>query len=61
MASIGFLIGCAIINGLAFSENNFLFRTLSKESMEKEQTRHDKAIEGMQQAQIKWAKKNKNS
>ena len=36
MASIGFLIGGAIINPLAFSGSNFLFSFLSKESMEKE-------------------------
>ena len=36
MASIGFLKGGAIINALAFSESNFLFSTLSKESIDKE-------------------------
>ena len=36
MASIGFLIGGAIINALAFSVSNFLFSTLSKESIDKE-------------------------
>ena len=57
MASIGFLTGGAIINTLFFSGSNFLFSTLSKESIDKEQKRHDKAIEGMQRAQIEWAKK----
>ena len=54
---IGFLIGGAIINGLAFSGSNFLFSSLSKESIDKERKRDDKAIEDMQRAQIEWAKK----
>ena len=57
MASIGFLIGGALINALAFSGSNFLFSGLSKESIDKEQKRHDKAIEDLQRAQIDRAKK----
>ena len=57
MASIGFLIGGAIINALAFSGSNFLFSTLSKETIDKEQRRHYKAMEDMQRVQIEWAKK----
>ena len=57
MASIGFLIGGAIINALAFSGSNFLFSSLSKESIDKERERLHKAIENLQQAQIEWAKK----
>ena len=57
IASIGFLIEGALINALAFSGSNFLFSSLSKQSMDKEQKRHDKAIEDMQRAQIEWAKK----
>ena len=57
MASVAFLIGGALINALAFSGNTFLFSSLSKESIDKEQTRHDKAIEDLQRAQIEWAKK----
>ena len=41
MASIGFLIGGALINALAFTGSNYLFSTLSKESIDK----------------IEWAKK----
>ena len=48
MASIGFLIGGAHIDALAFSGSNFLFSSLSKESIDKEQKRHDKAIEDLQ-------------
>ena len=57
MASIGFLIGGALINALAFSGSNFLLSSLSKESIDKERKRHDKAIENLQQAPIEWAKK----
>ena len=57
MLSVGFLIGGAIINALAFSGSNFLFSSLSKESIDKERKRHDKAIEDLQRAQIEWAKK----
>ena len=57
MASIGFLIGGAFINAVAFSGSNFLFSSLSKESIDKERKRHDKAIEDLQQTQIEWAKK----
>ena len=46
-----------IINALAFSSSNFLFSSLCKESVDKEQKRHDKAIEDLQRAQIEWAKK----
>ena len=47
MASIGFLIGGALINALVFSGSNFLFSSLSKESIEKERKIHDKAIEDL--------------
>ena len=57
MASIGFLIGGALINALAFSGSNFLFSSPSKESIEKEQKRHGKAIEDLQRAQMEWARK----
>ena len=57
MASIGIMIGGAIINALAFNRSNFLFSSFSKESIDKERKRHDEAIEDMQQAQIEWTKK----
>ena len=52
MASIGFLIGRAHINALASSGKNFLFSSLSKESIDEERKRHDKAIKDLQRAQI---------
>ena len=36
MASIGFQIGGALINALAFNGSNFLFSSLSKELLDKE-------------------------
>ena len=57
MTSIGFLIGGALINALAFSSNNVLFSNLFKESTDKEQKRHDKAIEDLHRARIERAKK----
>ena len=36
MASIGFLIGGALVNVLAFTGSNYLFGSLSKESINKE-------------------------
>ena len=57
MASIVFLILAALINALAFSGSIFLFSSLSKESIDKERKRHDKAIEGLQRAQMEWVRK----
>ena len=60
MASIGFLIGGALINALAFIGSNYLFSSLSEESIDKERKRHDKVIKDLQRAQIELAKKDKN-
>ena len=57
MASIGFLIGGALVNALAFTGSNYLFSSISKESIDKERKKHDKAIEDSQRAQTEWAKK----
>ena len=54
MASIGILIGGVLINALAFSGSNFLFSSLSKESVDIERKRYDKAIEDLQRAQIEF-------
>ena len=60
MASIGFLIRGALVNALAFTGSKYLFSSLSKESIDKERKKHDKAIEDLQRAQTEWAKKNRN-
>ena len=36
MASIGFLIGGALVNALAFTGSNYLFSRLSRESIDTE-------------------------
>ena len=36
MASIGFLIEGALVNALAFTASNYLFSSLSRESINKE-------------------------
>ena len=57
MASIGFLIGGALVNALAFTGSNYLFSSLSKDSIDEERKRHDRAIEDLRRAQVEWAKK----
>jgi len=57
MAFIGFLLGGAIANALAFTGSSYLFHSLSKDSIDKERKRHDLAIEQLQKAQISWQKK----
>ena len=60
MATIGLLIRGALIDALAFTGSNYLFSSLSKDSIDKERKRHDKAIKDLQRAQIEWAKIDKN-
>ena len=36
-----------------------MFSSISKESIDKERKRHDKAVEDLQRAQIEWSKKRK--
>lgn len=50
------LVGGALVNALAFSGSNFLFSSLRSGSAE-ERERHDRAIEQLQDAQVKWSKK----
>ena len=57
MASIAMMIGGALVNALAFSGSNFLFSSLSKNKIDAERKRHDKAVEEMQKAQIEWSEK----
>ena len=50
-------MGGALVNVLAFTGSNYLLSSISKESIDRERKRHDKAIEDLQRVQIKWAKK----
>ena len=52
MASIGFVMGGALINALAFSGSNFLFSSLSKESIDKE--RRDMIKQSKICNELKW-------
>ena len=51
------LIGGALANALAFTVSSYLFRRLSKDSIDAKKKRHDAAIEKLQAAQIEWAHK----
>ena len=44
MASIGFIIGGALVNALAFTGSNYLFSSLSKGSIDKERKRQIKQL-----------------
>ena len=45
MASVGMLIGSALVKALAFTGSSCLFHRLSKESIDAERKRHDAAIQ----------------
>ena len=55
-ASVGFMLGGAIANALAFSGSSFLFSSLQRDSIAAERKRHDEAIEKTQQAQAAWVR-----
>ena len=57
MASILMMIGGALTNALAFTGSSFMFSKLSKNKIDDERTRHDKAIEKLQKAQVEWSQK----
>ena len=57
MAGIGFLLGGAIANALAFTGSSYLFSHISKNSIDKERKRHDLAIEKLEKAQVEWSEK----
>ena len=51
------MVAGAAVNALAFSGSNYFFSKLDKGDAEKEQKRHDKAIEQMQTAQEQWSER----
>ena len=53
MASLGFVVGSAIVNGLAFSASNYVFSGLN----ENDKKRHDLAVEQLQKAQEEYDRK----
>ena len=56
-ATIGLMVGWAIVNALAFSGNNFLFSSLKSSGVDEEGKRHNKAIKQLQAAHEAWTKK----
>ena len=51
------LVGCAMMNALAFSGSNYLFSMLRSSDLNDERKRHDQAFEQLQAAQVKWSRK----
>ena len=51
------LVGCAMVDALAFSGSNYLFSTLRSSDLNEERKRHDEAVEQMQAAKAKWSRK----
>ena len=57
MASVGMLIGGALVNALAFTGSSYLLHRLSVDNIDAERKRHHAAIEKLQAAQLVWAHK----
>ena len=57
MASIAMMLGGALANALAFTGSSYLFSSLHKEDLAREQKRHDFAVEQLTRAQIQWNRK----
>ena len=51
------LVGCAMVNALAFSGTNYMFSMLRSSDLNEERKRHDQAVEQLQVAQAKWSGK----
>ena len=51
------LVGCAMVNALAFSGSNYLFSMFRSSDLNEERKRHDQAVEQLQAAQTKWSRK----
>ena len=54
-AAAAMMFGGALVNALAFSGSGYLFSKLQKKESEKEQKRHNKAVEQLNEAQAKWS------
>ena len=58
-ATIGMMIGGAIVNGLAFTGSSYLFHALDKPNADKERKRHDLAIEQLNRDTELWNEERK--
>lgn len=56
MASVGFMIGGALVNALAFSGSNYLFKSMDKKRVDEERKRHDLAVEKLQKDKEIWVR-----
>jgi len=56
MASIGFMVGSALVNALAFTGGNFLFSLANKNGSMEEIKRHNKAMEELSKKREEWIK-----
>ena len=57
MASVAMLVGGALVNALAFSGSNYLFKILRSSGVDEERKSHDKAVKQLQAAQASWSRK----
>lgn len=57
MATIGMLVGGAIVNALAFSGSNFVFSLFGDKKTLEEQKRHNQATEALTRARDQWNQK----
>jgi len=56
MASVGFMVGSALVNAFAFTDGNFLFSLANKNGSIKEIKRHNKAMEELSHKRDEWNK-----
>jgi len=56
MASIGFMVGSALVNALAFTGGNFIFSLANKHGSMDKVKRHNKAMEELSKKRDEWTK-----
>jgi len=56
MASIGFMVGSALVNVLAFTGGNLIFSLANKHGSTDELKRHNKAMEELSKKRGEWIK-----
>jgi len=56
MANIGFMVGLALVNALAFTGGNFIFSLANKHRFMDEVKRHNKAMEELSKKRNEWTK-----
>jgi len=56
MASIGFMVGLALVNAIDFTGGNFLFSLANRNGYTEEIKRHNKAMEELSKTREEWTK-----